>query len=533
MRQKQDVGGSPRRLAANLARALRLAAARGMFGRGPVWLRLHLASPVPELAAPSWLGQREPELSLLDVLRILDAAKDDPSVAGIVVRLFGPPGGAARVESLRRAIAAVTALGKPVVVWSESLGTQEMWLASAASRLAIPPSGSVHLLGFRFEGFFLRDLLAKLGVRADVLRVGDFKSAGEILTRSGYSEEGRAQLEALADDLFDMLVRDVAEGRGLSEGEVRGLVDRGLLTAERAKDAGLIDACLYPDELEQMLCELAPSACQEDKPRLLDASAYLAVRAADAGFQPLFRPAPRIVYIAARGSIGRGHGLRGIAADTYRRLLEPLAEREEVLGVVLRVDSPGGEGVASDLLGRAVRRIAERKPIVVSMGDTAASGGYFLAAGATAILAEATTVTGSIGVVGGKLDFSELYERIGVGRDAVERGAQAGLHSEARSFTPSERRALRDELGALYELFLERVAEGRGRSRDEIHAVAQGRVWSGTGALSHGLLDGLGGPLEALQEVRDRLGLGAGERLLLEEHPRLPRLAGLVEMFRG
>ncbi len=523
-----DPGGSPRRLWANLSRAARLGVAGGVFARGPVWLRLRLASPVPELAAQAWFGQRESHLSMLDVVRVLHAAKDDPDVAGVVLRLLGAPGGAARVESLRRAIAAVRAAGKPVVVWSESLGTQETWLASAASRVAIPPSGSVHLLGIRFEGFFLRDLLARLGVQADVLRVGDFKSAGELLTRSGYSEEARAQLEALADDLFETLVRDVAAGRSLTEAQVREHVDRGLLTAQGAREAGLIDACLYPDELEQLLGELAPAAWHQDKPRLLDAAAYRALRAADAGFQPLLRRAPRLVYVAARGGIGRGRGLRGIAADTYRRLLEPLAEREDVLGVVLRVDSPGGEGVASDLLGRAVRRIADAKPIVVSMGDTAASGGYFLAAGATAILAEATTLTGSIGVVGGKLDFSSLYERAGIGRDAVERGAQAGLHSEARTFTPSERRALRDELGAVYELFLQRVAEGRARSRDEIHALAQGRVWSGARAAAQGLVDSLGGPLEALTELRTRAGLGDAERILLEEHPRLPRLATLL-----
>ncbi|MCP5055763.1 MAG: hypothetical protein GY937_03445 [bacterium] len=531
MTQLMDLGGSPRRAAANVARAARLGVARGMFGRGSAWLRLRLASPVPELAAPAWFGQREPQLSLLDVLRVLDVAKDDPDVAGVAIRLLGPSGGASRVESLRRAIGAMRQAGKPVVVWSESLTTQELWLASAASQVVIPPSGSVHLLGFRFEGFFLRDLLQRLGVRADVMRVGDFKSAGEILTRSGYSEEARAQLETLADDLFDTLVRDVASGRGLSEAQVRGHVDRGLLTASRAREAGLVDACLYPDELDHLLCELAPTACKEDKPRLLDASAYCGLRASDAGFRPFLQQSSKLVYVAARGGISRGRGFRGIAADTYRRFLEPLAERDDVLGVVLRVDSPGGEGVASDLLCRAVARIAKEKPIVVSMGDTAASGGYFLAASATAILAEATTITGSIGVVGGKLDFSELYERVGVGRDAVERGAQAGLHSEARSFTQSERRALRDELGALYELFLERVAEGRGRSRDEIHAVAQGRVWSGAGAARHGLVDSLGGPLEALREVRDRAGLGAGERLVLEEHPRLPRLGGLWEML--
>ena len=171
--------------------------------------------------------------------------------------------------------------------------------------------------------------------------------------------------------------------------------------------------------------------------------------------------------------------------------------------------------------------------VIASMSDVAASGGYFLAAAADAILAEAPTVTGSIGVVGGKIDASSLYERLGVGRDAVERGAQAGLHSEARSFTPAERRALRDELGALYELFLERVAEGRGRTRDEIHAVAQGRVWSGRRALEEGLVDRLGGPLEALEEVRDRAGLGRGEAAELELHPVRPRFSGVQDLLPG
>ncbi len=383
------------------------------------------------------------------------------------------------------------------------------------------------------EGIFLRGLLDRLGARADVLRVGDFKSAAELLTREGYSDEARAQLEAIADDLFDALVRDIARGRGRGEDEVRSWVDRGLLPAARAREVGLVDDLLYPDELEGTLRELAPRATDHDRPRMLPAGVYLRLRAADPGGSSLLTPVPRIAYVTARGSIVRGRGFRGIASDQYRELLDPLARRDDVVGVVLRVDSPGGEGVASDLLWRAVRKVGETTPVVVSMGDVAASGGYFLAAGADAIVAEATSVTGSIGVVGGKVDVSELYERLGVGRDAVERGAQAGLHSEARSFTPSERRALRDELGSLYELFLERVAEGRGRTRDEIHAVAQGRVWSGRRALEHGLVDRLGGPLEALEEVRDRAGLGRGEAVELEIHPVLPRFGGLQDLLPG
>ncbi len=529
-----DLGGAARRLVSNAARGVRRSVAGAVFRGPPGWLRLRLASPASEMAPPGWASDREGTLSLLDVLRILETAARDPKVAGLVLRLVGPPGGYARVESLRRALEGFRRVGKPVVVWSESFDTRELWLASAATELVLPPSGNVHLLGVRFEGFFLREVLERIGVRADVLRVGDFKSAAEMFTRDGYSEEAREQLEAMADDVFEAMLRDVAEGRGLEPDAVRALVDRGLLTAEAALEAGLIDACLYPDEIEDRLRELAPHAVLGERPRLFAAAAYLRLRAIDPGPEPLIGGLPRIAYVTARGGIGRGRGHRGIASDTYRELLEPLARRDEVIGVVLRIDSPGGEGVASDLLWRSVRRIAEKKPVIASMGDVAASGGYFLAAGATAIVAEATTITGSIGVVGGKLDVSALYDRLGVGRDAVERGAQAGLHSEARSFTPGERKALREELDALYELFLARVAEGRGRTRDDVHAVAQGRVWSGAGAHARGLVDRLGGPLEALDELRQRAGLGAGERVRLEIHPRLPFFSGVLPIpFSG
>jgi protease-4 len=261
--------------------------------------------------------------------------------------------------------------------------------------------------------------------------------------------------------------------------------------------------------------------------RLLEAPLYLALRGADTGWRPLFRGLPRIAYVALRGAIHRGTGSRGIASDSVRRLLEALGRDRGIHGVVLRIESPGGDGVASDLLWRAVAQLAREKPVVASMGDVAASGGYYLASAADTVFAEAGTLTGSIGVVGGKANFEGLYRRIGVGRDAVERGARAGLLSEARGFTPGERAVLREDMASLYATFVARVAEGRGLSREAVERAAQGRVWSGARAHTLGLVDALGGPLEALREVRRRAGLREGERVLVEAHPRLSALSSL------
>lgn len=510
------------RVGADLARAGRIGWSRLALPRGRYWLRLRLASPVPELAPPAWPGARERTLCFLDVLRLLERAGSDARVAGVLLRPGGSPGGFGRIASLRRAVEALRAVGKPVVVWSERYGGEETWLASAASRVLLPPSGSVLLLGLRWEGFYLRELLDRLGIAPVVLRTGAWKSAAETFTRDAMSPEQREQVDALLDDVFGTLVADVAAGRGLEPDAVRELVDRGPFTAAAAKEAGLVDDCCYPDEVERLLLELAPEARRGERPALVDAPAYASLRGLDPGWRPLHRPLPRIAYVVGRGAIRPGHSPRGLSADPYRQLLGRLAEEESVLGVVLRVDSPGGEVVASDLLRRAVSKLAERKPVVVSMGDIAASGGYLMAMGAQAILAEAGAVTGSIGVVAGKIDLSALYQRIGVHKDSVERGARAGLLSESRGLTPDERSAVRSGVDAVYELFLERVAEARRLPRSDVERLAGGRVWSGRRAHVHGLVDALGGPLEALDEVRRRAGIALGERFVLEAHPRLP-----------
>jgi protease-4 len=518
------------RLGSNAVRIVRRGVGHFALPRGPIWIRIRLAPPIEDLLPPALFRARDHSLSFLELLQVFEHAALDPRVEGVLIRLEGVRRGLARVLTLRRAIERLRAAGKPVVIYGETLSSEDMLLASAASRLWLPESGSVFLLGLRFESYFVKDLLGSLGVEPEVVRVGGFKSAAEILTRERMSPEHREQLEELIDDSFATLVDGIAKGRGIDADRVRTLIDGGPYLARAAVEAGLVDACLYPDQIEDALEELTSS---KQEVEVVDAPAYSSFFASDPGFRPLLGDFPRIAYVVAEGAIHRGGGLRGVACEVYRSLLERIREDAKVRGMVLRIDSPGGDGVASDLIWRAVRQVRTEKPVVVSMGDVAASGGYYVAAAADAILAEPATVTGSIGVVGGKVNLAGLYQRLGVGKDAVERGARAGLLSEMRSFTPDERSAVRDEMKAIYELFLERVAEGRSMTRDQVNRVAQGRIWSGGRAKSLGLVDGLGGPLEALEEVRRRAGIAPGESILVDVHPRLPRIPGLFALIRS
>jgi protease-4 len=520
------------RLGRNAGHLARRGAAAFALPAGRFVLRVRLGSPTEELHRPLWLGSREPALSLPELLATLSRAARDERVSGLLVRSEGAPGGLARALSIQRALAEVRAAGKPVLAWSESLGVAD-WLALApASPLLLPESGSLGWLGLRFEGFFLGELLERLGVTPEVVRVGAFKSAGEMFTRRGLSEEAREQLEAMADETTRVLTEAIGEARGIAPGEVRALADRGPFSAAAAAEAGPIDGCAYPDELEDRVREAVPELAGRDELPWVDARSYAAFRGRDSGFTPLHRELPRIAYVVAQGGIGRGRSARGVGAESFGRVLRRIEKDDDVVAAVLRIDSPGGDVVASDLVWRAARRLAEAKPLVASLGDTAASGGYYAAAAAHAIVAEPATVTGSIGVVGGKIDLSGLYDRLGVGRDGVEEGARAGLFSEARGFTAEERKVVREGMLDAYERFLERVSEGRPLSRDEVHAVGGGRVWTGTAALGHGLVDALGGPLEAVAEARKRAGLAPGERARLEFHPRRPPMPGLSGWLR-
>jgi protease IV len=516
MRSGLGAGASSigRRLAAPLA-----------LPRRPFWLRVRLDAAVPEIPRAAWPG-RPAAPGLYGMLEALAHAAGDPRVVGVVVRIRGAPVSLAQALGLRRAFAALRAAGKPVVVYAERLGSEELFLAAGASRIFVPEAGSVAPLGLRTEVYFVRDLLERLGVRAEVVRVGDFKSAGEELVRRGMSDAQRRQLEALLDDLFGVLVEGIAEGRGLTPQRVRELVDTAPHRPRGAREAGLIDDCLFPDELEGALSALVGEAGAT--PLVADLATYATIRARDPGLRSPFARAARIAYVVAAGVVRSGAGAGGVASDAYRALFRRLEKDDAVGAAVLRIESPGGDALASDLLWRSVRQLAAKKPVVASLGRVAASGGYYLASAADSIFAESATLTGSIGVVGGKLDLGGLQERLGIAPEAIERGARAGMLASSRAMSPADRSAYRAELDAVYDLFLDRVAEGRRMTREAVHAVARGRVWSGRRALEEGLVDALGGPLEALGEARRRIGVAPGERVTVDLLPRAVLFGGFA-----
>jgi protease IV len=523
------VARAARRAVARVAGGTRRALARRSLPREPFCLALPLREPLAEL--PPAIASRGAPASLLGALLLLDAAARDPRVSGVLLQLGHAPAGWSGIASLRRAVWALRAQGKPVAVYAESLDAPSLLLASAASRLWLPETGSVHLVGLRAESLYLRDLLARAGVRADVVRIGDHKAAAETLTRDAMSPEQRGQLEAYLDDVFGALLDGIAEGRGLTRDAVRALVDRGPFAARAAQEAGLVDACLYPDQLEDALAALLPTP--ESGPRhgtVLDARAY-------AASQPdtslAFGPAREgFAYVVAEGGVSRGAGARGIGSESFGALFERLRKAPDVRGVALRIESPGGDALASDLLWRGLERLAREKPVVASLGEVAASGGYYLACAADAVFAEAGTLTGSIGVIGGKLDLGELYQRLGIARDGVTRGARAGMTSEARPFSADERRAVREGMAAMYASFVDRVARGRKLAHDTVLGLGGGRIYSGRHALELGLVDALGGPLEALHALRKRAGFAAGERASLALLPRAPAWSGLRNLLR-
>jgi protease-4 len=520
------------RNAGRVARLLALAAMRRPARQGGMWLDVTLSASLQELPSSGW-GRRSEELGLVELLRALDVARDDARVAGVVLCFRGDLHGWSKAIALRRALLALREAGKHVVAWGESFTAEQYLVASAAQKVWLPESGGLHLVGLRTEQFFLRDLLKQLDVKPELVRIGSYKSAGEMVTRDGMSPESREQIHAWQGDVFEELVGGIAEGRGLDAEAVQSLIDEGPYPAREAESKGLCDGCRYPDELDAELLGLAPREGAKDPNEALrvPVARYFALAACDAGWEPLLRDLPRIAYVVADGSIRRGRGQRGITSGGFAALLEELEKDESIRGVVLRIDSPGGDAVASDLLHRVIEKLSQKKPVVVSMGDVAASGGYFMAAAGQSIFAERGTLTGSIGVFGGKFNFEGLYKKLGIAKDAVEHGARAGLLSEAREFTPDERAAVRDEMQSIYEVFLERVARGRGLAVEDVKRVAEGRIFSGEHARRVGLVDELGGPLEAIRDVCARAGLAERDRFVLELHPHRSRLSELAEMF--
>ena len=458
---------------------------------------------------------------LPDVLDGLRRAKDDARVTTLLARLGGKPIGLAAVQELRGAIAEFAAAGKTTIAWADSFGefsasNVQYYLATAFDQIWLQPSGDLGLTGIAVERLFLRGVLDRLGAEFQVAKRQEFKSAAEQLTETGFSEPARQATERLTASVTEQLVQAIADRRGLSPDKVSSLIDAGPFLAARAEAEGLVDHLGYRDEVYAYAHKHAgPEAV------LLYLGRYqrgkvLAERARDAVTKMPSSPEPGIAVIYASGPIRRGRSGRGpgsgnsIGSDTIAGAIRTAAKDPASRAIVLRVNSPGGSAVASDTIWReVVRARATGTPVVVSMGDVAASGGYYISMAADEIVAQPGTITGSIGVITGKPVLGQAIARAGISSDRISHGAHAAMYSQLEPFSADEWALVNDWLDHIYADFTGKVAAGRGMTAERVQEVARGRVWTGADAIANGLVDQLGGLDKAVAIARRRAGLGA------------------------
>lgn len=469
-----------------------------------------------EFGGPWTRGMAEPryvaELEIRDmsargvvrVVHLLDRALHERSVAGVVLRpRVKLP--LAHAQELRLMVDALMAAGKPVVCHLESASAGEWYACAGAARTFIDPAGSVQLIGPSLEMMSLGALLENAGVRADFVRIGDYKSAPEQFTNDRISAAAREQYDVFLDDVYGRFTQDLARDAEVSVAHVRGWVDAGPYVAPEAVTEHLVDGALGSEDLHDSAREVMGTR---------------SIRSGLRTYRDEEGPRQGIGVVVVDGAIVDGENvdiplleIHQSGARTIIATLDAYARDPNIAAIVLRIDSPGGSALASEQIWRAIRRAREHKPVIASLGAVAASGGYYIASAADEIWADPATLTGSIGIYYGKVDFQQLAETVGVNVEVLGRGRRSGATSLFRPFTDDERQRLQEMIAAMYQLFLTRVAEGRGMTVEAVDALGQGRIWSGDRAQQNGLVDRLGGLGSALARARERANLAPGCRV--------------------
>lgn len=516
----------------------------GSFGRFAFWplraaraalvlrqggyIKLTLDGEVVELPERRPWRFFKPRPAPVSVARVRELASElakDPKTLGLILEIKSLRTGPAVVTSLREALAPIRQAGKKLFVHMPlGGGTREMVLASIGTSVVGGPQSSIAPLGMSVESRYLRRVLDKLGIVPEILARGEFKTAGETLERDSMSEAQREQLSAVLDTLYDELVAALSQGRNVSREKAIGWIDEGPMRAKDAAFAGLIDGVAYDDEVPRL-------ATGTEKPNTLPASVYLIARRGSRLMLPSSR---RIGVVMVKGPIVSRSPLpmdRLAVDDRIIGALRIAREDDSIQGVVLYVDSPGGSALASDRIYHEVARLTKKKPVVAYFSTVAASGGFYVAAGANRIVAQPTTLTGSIGVVAAHLVIGPLLDKVGIVTERLRRGERADMLSPTRSLDETDRKVLARELDGFYRDFVGVVALGRGRPYDEIERLARGRVYSGRDAHRHGLVDTLGGFDRAVEEVKTILGPKARDLRPSIIHP--PRIRTMPPELRG
>ncbi|NBC20472.1 MAG: signal peptide peptidase SppA [Alphaproteobacteria bacterium] len=480
-------------------------------------LSLDLRTELPDQAPATGLAAFSGQIGFTDLVTRIDAAADDPNVEGIFIRAATMTFGSARAEELRAALGDFRESGKFIIAHTQgslfSFGPSALRAVTPADEIWIQPGSDLTMSGIGFDTEFLKGLFDNLSVTAEIEQFYEYKNAPNSYTQEDYTEPHREALRALAESLWTVSVRDIAADRGMTADAVRNALESGPLASEEAVDLKLIDKLGWPEDAREAALSRA------------DGADFLSL----ADYTPPAAPAgaPKIAVVGGDGPIMTGGGDQdifastvGFGSDRVAKAIIDAGKDEAIQALVFRVNSGGGSPVASDQIWNAVERVRETgKPVVVSMGATAASGGYYVSAGADHIFANETTITGSIGIFGGKLAIGEGLERIGVNIESVTVGGDYTDAFGVDRFTNSQRAKLRESLKRGYDRFTSIVAEGRDMSVEEVHERARGRVWSGEDALENGLVDEIGGFREAVDKAAELAGIEEGTQLRLIHFP--------------
>lgn len=484
-------------------------------------LTLDLNTAFPDQAPATGFAAFAGTPGFIDLLLKLKDAETDSSVKGLYIRGAAWSPGTARAEELRDAIQSFQASGKFVIAHSQGMfgasGPSSFHSISSADEIWMQPGTDLMITGVTFETEFLKGLFDMIDLEAQIYPFYEYKNAPNSYNETGYTEPHREAMAALANSIWNTALTDIADDRGTSAGQLRTILESGPKTAEDAISLGLIDKLGWPEDAEEAVKERAGG-----KPELIDLASYSSPARPD-------RRAPLIAVIGGEGPIVTGGADGGspfsdppaFASDVIARAILDAAENDDVKAIVFRVESPGGSPTASDQIWRAIERAKEKdKPVVVSMGSLAASGGYYVSTGADAILANRATLTGSIGIFGGKLAVAGPFNKIGVTFDTVSVGGEFASAWGVDAFTENQEAEVKAMLKRGYDRFLTLVGEGRGMSWDEVHEVARGRVWTGEDASRIGLVDEIGGFMDAIDKAKELAGIEADVKPRLRFYPQ-------------
>ncbi|MCH7548126.1 MAG: signal peptide peptidase SppA [Candidatus Krumholzibacteriota bacterium] len=507
-----------------------VASARGSADvKEGAWLVIDIYGDIPPYDPPETIGlglfESKPE-TLHRILGNLEKAVVDTRIAGVIMKVSSSNSlGRAGVQEIREAIRLVQEAGKPVYAFSDGLDRRSLYLASACDSIFMPDIGVVTLLGMAVVREYYRGTFDKLDIKPQLHRIKDYKSAAETYTRTDMSPETREMVNWMLDEFWDMEVGAIAEDRNIPLAKLEEHMQYALFLASEAKEAGLIDDLSYWDDLTERL-----KGEEDKKLRTISQRAYAEVSRKEAGIDGN----KRFAVIHAYGMIGgrktRINPMFGpmIGHETLAGQIRSAADNDKIDAIILRLDSGGGESLASHLIAREVARTRAKKPIIISMIDAAASGGYAISYKATRIVADPLTITGSIGSIYGKLNMKGLYNKVGLSYDWVSKGPNSLLWSPITDFSPAQWDRFVEHHYNSFNIWLEDVAEERGYSMEELDNLAQGRVWSGRQALENGLIDELGGLTRAIEIAKIEAGVPVDEDVILDHYPKEKGLLTLL-----